>query len=145
MNFDVFGEVIVEPKAEEELDLSVKKDPFSAINSIANKTPCDIENYNPWLTNTSFSNNRDTVIYANEMNKFHFVDDKMQYDFYYNVLPKKKYFSKWQKKSVSKSNKYIMLYYDVNEQKAEEIEKILKASEIKFIVDYENNKKGGKK
>ena len=53
--------------------------------------------YVPFLTNKSLSYFTDTLLYANEMNKYHFLDKKLQYEFYLNSIRKKKRFAKWAK------------------------------------------------
>ena len=53
--------------------------------------------YAPFLTNKSLSYFTDTILYANEMNRYHFLDKKLQYEFYLNSLRKKKRFAKWAK------------------------------------------------
>ena len=55
------------------------------------------KSYAPYLTNKSLSYFTDTLLYANEMNKYHFLDNKLQYEFFLNSIRKKKRFAKWAK------------------------------------------------
>lgn len=57
----------------------------------ANKAPM-------FVVNKVFSNTIDSLMYANEVNKFSIDDNQMAYDFYYYSLPKKKRFGKYNKK-----------------------------------------------
>ena len=41
--------------------------------------------YNSFIVNRSLSYFPDTVLYANEMNRYHFLDKKLQYEFYLNL------------------------------------------------------------
>ena len=61
--------------------------------------------YKPFLTNRSLSYHKDCIIFANEMNQRHFLDNKMQNDFLLNtVRSMRRPFSKWLKPG-SKSEK----------------------------------------
>ena len=47
------------------------------------------KSYVPFLTNRSLSYFTDTLLYANEMNKLHQLDNKLQYEFFLNTIRKK--------------------------------------------------------
>lgn len=51
-----------------------------------------------FVVNKVFSNTIDSLMYANEVNKFSMSDSQLAYDFYYYALPKKKRFGKYNKK-----------------------------------------------
>ena len=75
--------------------------PFEFIKSI-NETKKDImvddvseKGYNPFIINRNFSHFNDTVLYANEMNRYHHLDHRLQFDFFINIIKKKKRWSKW--------------------------------------------------
>ena len=81
--------------------------PFDYINSI-NFTKKNLmrgtendelaeKGYVPYITNKTLSYFTDTLLYANEMNRYHFLDNKLQYEFYLNSIRKKKRFAKWAK------------------------------------------------
>lgn len=143
MNVDLFGNIIVEEKPYE---VKVqKKNPFDYTKDIGDKSyPDDFKDYNPWLTNSSFSQRKDTIIYANEMNKYHQLSHRAQFDFYYHSLPKKKYFAKWAKAVKSEYTDAIMWYFDVSYKVAKQYEKVLKKEQMESITDKYNNRKGGK-
>ena len=48
--------------------------------------------YPPFIINKCLSGHMDCII-ANEMNKYHFLDKDLQYNFYLNTLRKRKRFS----------------------------------------------------
>jgi len=143
MNIDLFGNIIVE---EQEVEVKrTKRSPFDYTNDIANKTyPESFDDYNAFLTNASFSQRKDTVIYANEMNKYHMLDDRAQFDFYYHSLPKKKYFAKWAKQVKTEYTDSIMWYFDVSYKVAKQYEKVLKKEQMDSIKVRYEKKHGGK-
>lgn len=58
------------------------------------------QGYNPWLTNLALSYHLDTVLHANEINRYYDLSNKTQYLFLLNsVRPKKRQFAKWAKKA----------------------------------------------
>ena len=144
MEIDLFGNVIT-PNEEVEAKVS-KPSPFSYTNNIADKNyPTDFSGYNPYLANLSFSQRKDTVFYANEMNKYHALTEQAQFDFYYYSLPKKKYFAKWAKASEDKHLDDIISFYNVSKRVALDYLKTLTKDQIKTITDFNKNKEGGKK
>ena len=59
----------------------------------------DLEkDYPPFIVNKCLSGQLDSVLFANEMNKFPSLDKKLQYDFFINSLRKRKRFSPWLRK-----------------------------------------------
>ena len=57
-----------------------------------------IKSYPPFIINKCLSGHIDSVLFANEMNRYHFLDKDMQYKFYLNILRKRKRFSPWIRK-----------------------------------------------
>ena len=55
--------------------------------------------YPAFIVNKCLSGLADAVLFANEMNCLHWLDNKLQYDFYLHGLPKKKRFAKWMRAS----------------------------------------------
>lgn len=143
MEIDLFGNII---QKDQEVDLSVEKDsPFVYMNYISNKKyPSSFDGYNSFLTNLGFSQRKDTVLYANEMNKYSDLEDKAQFDFYYHSLPKKNYFAKWAKKVKTEDTEMIMEYFKVSYKVAKQYEKILKEDQLQQIKKWFETRKGGK-
>jgi len=83
------------------------------------------KDYVPFIVNKSLSYFMDTVAYANEMNKYPFLDKRMQYDYLKGSIRKRKRFSGWVKKDKSDVIDAIIKYYDVSYRKALEYEKLL--------------------
>ena len=53
--------------------------------------------YNAFITNKAFSYFRDTIIVANEMNIRHFLDNRLQFSFFINIIRPKRRWSRWSK------------------------------------------------
>ena len=75
------------------------KDWLNSINqtkkNLIDEDPSLEKEYPPYIVNRCFSGHLDAIMFANEMNQYHFLPKKLQYDFYLNSLRKKKRFSPW--------------------------------------------------
>ena len=89
--------------------------------------------YPPFIINKCLSGHLDCVLLANEMNRYHFLDKDMQYNFYLNILRKKKRFSPWLRKEKVSDLEYVKQYYGYSNEKASQILKILSDEQIEFI------------
>ena len=95
--------------------------------------PSEIKNYPPYIINRCLSGHIDCIMFANEMNKYSFLDKDMQYSFYLNTLRKKKRFSPWLRKDKVTDLEIIKQYYGYSNEKASNALKILTPEQIKFI------------
>jgi hypothetical protein len=89
--------------------------------------------YTPFMVNKSLSYFIDTILYANEINEYAHIDNKLQFEYYLNGIPKKKRFSKWAKKEKSDDLDIICEYYGCNYTRAAEIHKIINITNIDFM------------
>ena len=71
------------------------------------------------------SQHMDTIIFANEMNRYSSLDKKMQYDFFINIVRKKKRFSPWLRQDKIKDLDYVKRYYGYSNEKAKQVLNIL--------------------
>jgi len=117
-----------------------KLSPFDFLKSIndtkVNLIDQDEDNvkyYNGFVVNRSLSYFPDTVFLSNEMNKFHHLDDKLQYDFLINIIRKKKRFSKWDKPDERADLDCVKIYFGYSESKAKQVIGLLTESQIKTI------------
>ncbi len=63
-------------------------------------TEQDEKSYSAFMVNRALSFHRDTVLLANEMNKYPNLDNKLKYDFLLNIVrASKRQYSKWHKKA----------------------------------------------
>ena len=98
--------------------------------------------YNSFMVNRSLSYFSDTVLAANEMNRYHQVDARLQFDFLINIIRKRKRFSKWDKKQIDGDIEMIQEYYGYNEQKAIQVLPLHTPEQIEIIRKKVN--KGGR-
>jgi hypothetical protein len=90
--------------------------------------------YSPFLTNRGLSYHKDCIMYANEMNRRHFVDKKLQFDFLINtVRSQKRPFVKWAKTEKSDDLECIKAIYGFSESKAREAARILSKEQIQKL------------
>lgn len=110
--------------------------PFELIKSISNTKKDILENekdYNAFMVNRGLSYFPDTVIYANEMNKYHHLDGRLQYQFLINIVRKRNRFSKWNKSTESDDIKIIKEYYDYSNEKARDVLPLLSKKHLNTI------------
>ena len=113
------------------------KDWLNSINqtkkNLIDEDPSLEKEYNPYIINRIYSGHIDSVLFANEMNKYSFLDKKIQYDFYLNSLRSKKRFSPWLRKDKIKDLDYVKRYYGYSNEKAQQALKILTKEQLNFI------------
>ena len=110
--------------------------PFELIKSISNTKKDILENekdYNAFMVNRGLSYFPDTVLYANEMNKFHHLDNRLQYSFLINIVRKRNRFSKWNKSIESENINAIKRYYGYSNEKARDVLPLLSNANLKTI------------
>ena len=123
--------------------------PFEYANAI-NYTKKDImiddvaeKAYSPYMINRQLSYFPDTVLAANEMNKNSHLDNRLQFDFFINIVRKRKRFSKWFKPEHVSDLDVVKKYYGYSNEKARQVLTILSTEHINEL----KNKvaKGGRK
>ncbi len=125
-----------------------KLSPFDYLNSI-NSTKQDLmvdditeKAYNPFMVNRGLSYFSDTVLLANEMNRYHHLDNKLQYHFLINITRKRKRFSKWAKAQSESDTEAVKEYYGYSNEKARQAMTLLSPEQINIIKNKVN--KGGR-
>ena len=119
--------------------------PFELIKSISNTKKDILENekdYNAFMVNRGLSYFPDTVIYANEMNRFHHLDQRLQYHFLINTIRKRNRFSKWNKSIESENISVIKQYYGYSNEKARSVLSLFTDEQLTELKRRMN--KGGK-
>jgi len=123
--------------------------PFDYVNSI-NITKKDImpddiseKSYPAFMVNRALSYFNDTVLYANEMNVNHHIDNKLQYQFLINIVRKKKRFSKWLKPQEVNNLELIKEYYGYSNEKAKSVLPLFNNEQIELL--KQRIYKGGKR
>ena len=123
--------------------------PFDYVNSInyskkdIMETPEDEGAYVSFVINRSLSYFADTVGIANEMNRYHHLDNRLQYQFLINIIRKRKRFSKWVKPEIENGVDVVKEYYGYSNEKARQVLSLLKPDQLKELEKKVN--KGGRK
>ena len=97
--------------------------------------------YSPFLTNRGLSYFPDTIMYVNDMNMNHGLDNLLQYDYLINSVRKAKRFSKWAKPKKDSIVMALSEYYQCSLAKAKDISTVLTTEQIDQII--EKLQKGG--
>ena len=101
--------------------------------NIIDEDPSMEKDYSPYVINRIYSGHLDSVILANEMNKYHFLPKKIQYDFLLNSLRVKKRYAPWLRKDEIKDLDLVKRYYGYSNEKAKQALRILTKDQINFI------------
>ena len=113
------------------------KDWLNSINqtktNIMDQDPSTVKEYPPYIINRCLSGHIDCIMFANEMNKFHSLDKKLQYDFFINIIRNKKRFSPWIKQEKIKDLELVKSYYGYSNEKAKQALRILTKQQLDFI------------
>ena len=92
------------------------------------------KSYAPFLVNRSLSYHKDCVLYANEMNRLHYLDKKLQNDFLLNIVrSQKRPFAKWVKAEKSEDLECIKQIFGFSESKAREAFRLLSKEQIQKL------------
>ena len=102
-------------------------------NNLIEEDPSQVKEYPPYIINRCLSGHLDTILFANEINKYPNLDKDMQYNFYLNTLRKKKRFSPWLRKEKVTDLQCVKQYYGYSNEKASQALKILSKQQLEFI------------
>ena len=103
--------------------------------NLIDEDPSLEKEYPPYIINRCFSGHIDSIMFANELNKYPNLQKKLQYDFFLNSLRKKKRFSPWLRKDQIKNLDLIKQYYGYSNEKAKQVLNILTKEQLSFIRD----------
>ena len=99
----------------------------------------NFKDYVPFQINNGLSQNLDTVMLANEMNKHPLLSKEMQFAFLNKAVNKKKRYSKWAKVEKLENQEdidQVSKYYQINSSRAQEYLKILSEGALNSIKKY---------
>ena len=99
--------------------------------------------YPAFMVNKVLSSFSDTIMLTNEMNRNHFLDRDMQFQFLLNSIRSKKRFTPFLKASKIKDIECVKEYYGYSNEKAKSALDILTKEQLKLI--KESLYKGGTK
>ena len=95
--------------------------------------PDMISSYPPYIINRCLSGHLDTVLFANEMNKYSNIDKDMQYTFFLYTLRKRKRFSPWLKKEQIEDLDLVKKHYGYSNEKAKVAVSLLTKTQLETI------------
>ena len=117
--------------------------PFDYVNSIStNKKHMmrDTENdvlaekdYKPWVVNKALSYFVDTLLFANDMNMYHELDHRPQYEYLLNGIRRGKRWSKWAESKKSDDLEAVIRTYNCNPNVAQGYLEMLTEDQLKQI------------
>lgn len=136
--FDIVSNINAGPKAKDLLeDVTAHTEEAVSLESPEKA-------YVPFMVNRSLSFFNDTVLFANEMNRYASLPTKMQYDFYRNAIRPRRRFSKWFKALPdTKDIEVIKEHYGYSSEKAREVLPLFTASALSEL--HKLRDKGGHK
>ena len=123
------------------------KDYLNAIN-VSKESLLDSEDemwekkYAPFIVNKCVAPFPDTILLVNEVNQYHHLDKKLQFDFLLNSLRTRKRYTPWLKAKKLKNLEYVKEYYGYNNEKAKAALDVLDDEQISAIKRRTN--KGGR-
>ena len=125
------------------------KDYLNAIN-ITKKRLMDSDDltwekkYPSFIINRCLSSFYDTIMHSNEMNGYHFLPKKMQFDYFINSIRERRRFGgRWLTQKKVKDLELVKEYYDYSNSQAKEALSILTNDQLENI--KLNLEKGGRK
>ena len=93
------------------------------------------KHYLPFMVNRALSFSPDTLLYANEMNCQYMLDNRMQFDYLYHSVRRRKRWDKWIKKNEVEQErlKVIMEHYKVSSRKAKDYLRLLTEEQVEAL------------
>ena len=123
------------------------KDYLNAVNSTKERL-MDTEDetwekkYPPFIVNKCVAPFQDTIMLVNEINQFHHLEKKLQFDFLINSLRPRKRYTPWVKATKLENLEYVKEFYGYNNEKAKVALDILDDEQISAI--KQKKRKGGR-
>ena len=101
--------------------------------NMMDEEPKSESSYPTWIINKALSSHTDSILFANEMNRFPNLDKRLQYDFYINSLRPRRRFSPWSKKESIDYLDDIKEYYGYSYTKSLDAIRVLPKSDLEKI------------
>ena len=98
--------------------------------------------YPSYIVNKCVAPFQDTIMLVNEINQFHHLDKKLQFDFLINSLRPRKRYTPWVKAMKLENLEYVKEFYGYDNEKAKVALDILTDKQISAIKQKMN--KGGR-
>ncbi len=99
--------------------------------------------YNAYIVNKGLSFFSDTILYSNEMNFRHFLDNTPQFLYLLNTIRPRKRYSKWFKNEVVEDINVISEYFGYSYAKAKQVKNLITSEQLQMM--KQKIQKGGVK
>ena len=86
-----------------------------------------------FVINKGLSYFSDTILYANEMNRLHLLDNKVQFHYLLNTIRPRKRFSKWHKNELTEDIKIISEYFGYSYTKAKQVQNLISSDQLNMM------------
>ncbi len=96
-------------------------------------TSQDEKKYAAFIVNRGLSFFMDTIFQANEINRNHHLDSRLQFDYLLNSIRKKKRYSKWLKPEKLDDLDIVKEYYGFGNEKAKNALQVLSVDQLVYI------------
>jgi len=106
---------------------------FSKKNVMDSEDTKWVKKYPAFIVNKVLSGFQDTIMLVNEMNRNHFLDKDMQFQFLLNSIRSKKRYSPFLRASKIKDIECVKEYYGYNNEKAKTALDLLTKEQLKLI------------
>ena len=101
-------------------------------------TSHDEKKYSAFIVNRGLSFFMDTIFQANELNRNHHLDSRLQFDYLLNSIRQKKRYSKWLKNEKIDNLDIVKEYYGFSNEKAKDALKVLSDEQLGYVKDKLN-------
>ena len=89
--------------------------------------------YVPFVVNKALSYFPDTILHANEMNRYSSADHKLQFSYLLNTIRPAKRFAKWVKREDNESVELVKQFYGYSTEKAVQVVSLLTSDNLHYI------------
>ena len=89
--------------------------------------------YKAFVINRGLSYFPDTILYANEMNRFHLLENKVQFRYLLNSIRPHKRRSKWNKNELTEDIKVISEYFGYSYAKAKQVQSLISSDQLNMM------------
>ena len=96
-------------------------------------TSQDEKKYAAFIVNRGLSFFMDTIFQANEINRNHHLDSRLQFDYLLNSIRQKKRYSKWLKSEKLDDLDIVKEYYGFGNEKAKNALQVLSVDQLAYI------------
>ena len=122
--------------------MTMSTNPFDYVTAITSSKKnimvddIDERKYNAFIVNRALALFPDTVLFANEMNVNHHIDNRLQFDFLLHAVRKKFRKTQWIKEIKVEDIEAVKEYYGYSNEKAKAVMNLLSKDQIREIKQF---------